>query len=278
MVRKFCRVTIIIITTEFIIAMNNSFAEITEDIMSEIMSNKSVNSENDSLEQNSLQHDGFVNQNQNNKDNAFVNPSNGKLIKKNLPLSGYDKATLEYNKGIEAVNRNQEIEAAAFFKKAIEEFPGHHKSRLHLIQLYQKIGWNDEIEKILQKGLDLDPEHKDFIKNLALLYQQKGQNRKALSVLLTMPDHHAHDADYLALLALAYLNADQADMAEKYYQLLLKSNKENPIWWLGLAICQNATGDYQNAVDSFSQAKNLGRFNTETLDYINNQIQKIKDY
>lgn len=260
-----------------ILGLNSSFAEISEDMLSEIMSNKPTELENQSTEKTDEQTDslGQPKRKGNNKINSTIEAS--KIIKKNLPLNREEKAIIEYNKGIEAINRNQEIEAASFFKKALEEFPYHHKARLHLVQLYQKIGWTDEIEKLLQKGLDLNPEHNDFIKNLALLYQQKGQNRKALSILLSMPEAQSHDSEYLSLLALAYLNADQGEIAEKYYQMLLHTNKENAIWWLGLAVSQSALGDYKNAIDSFTQSKHLGRFNTETLDYINNQIEKIKD-
>ena len=71
---------------------------------------------------------------------------------------------------------------------------------------------------------------------------------------------------------------DQAGMAVKYYQQLLGVNKENPIWWLGLAVSQDSSGNYKNAIDSFNQAKTFGRLNTEILDYINNKIEEIKQY
>jgi Tfp pilus assembly protein PilF len=82
----------------------------------------------------------------------------------------------------------------------------------------------------------------------------------------------------MELLALVYLNADQPDIAEKYYQQLVSSNKENSLWWLGLAISQDASGKYMNASESFNQAKQVGRFNTEILDYINNKIKEINKY
>lgn len=270
MVRKFGRITIILLAMLMLFWASSALSEINEDIMSEILSGKSREPEEETPEANTPKPIATSN-----NDNKHATNTVAKEI---LPLTQQDQAIIYYNKGLESMNRNQEIEATTFFKKALNEYPRHHKSRMQLVQLYQKIGWTDEVEKLLQTGLDIDPEHGDFIKNLAMLYQQKGQMRKSLSVLLTMPDSHVTQVDYLALLALAYLNADQSGMAEKYYQQLLSVNKENSIWWLGLAIAEDSSGKYKNAIDSFNQAKTLGRFNTEILDYINNKIEEIKQY
>lgn len=208
------------------------------------------------------------------KDNTVA--TNTAIVKEELPLSPQDQAIFDYNKGVELLTRGQDVDAAICFKRAIDANPKYHKARMQLVQIFQKIGWQDEVEKLLQAGLDLAPEHADFIKNLALLYSQKNQMRKALSVLLTMPESNVNQTDYLSLLALTYLNSDQPDIAIKYYQQLLGINKENPTWWLGLGVAQYTNGNYKKAVDSFNQAKTLGRFNTETLDYINNKIEQIK--
>ena len=270
MVRKFRRITIILLVFLLLFWTNFAWSDINEDMMSEIMSGKPIESADATTEISTITQPlpEITNSKQ-----AVTN-----IIKEQLPLTAQDQAIISYNKGLEAVTSNQEIEAVTLFKKALIEYPKHHKSRMQLISIYQKIGWNDEVEKLLQAGLDLDPEHADFIKNLALLYQQKGQMRKALSILLSMPDNQAAQPDYLALLALAYLNADQPGMAEKHYHKLITVNKENCIWWLGLAVAQDANGNYRKAIDSFNQAKTLGRFNTETLDYINNKMEEIKQY
>jgi MSHA biogenesis protein MshN len=212
----------------------------------------------------------------------FINGSfadNSSLVtKEELPLSEDQQALINYDKGLELLNKSQEVEAAVLFKKALEIYPKCHKARIQLVQFYKKIGWIDEVEKLLQTGLDLNPEHEDFIKNIAIIYNQKGHARKALSVLLTMPEYNCQKIDYLALLALTYLNSDQPDMAEKHYQQLLSFNKENSIWWLGLAVSQDVSGKYKNALESFNQAKTLGRFNSETLEYINNKLEQIKQH
>ena len=201
-----------------------------------------------------------------------------KIVKEELPLSPEEQASINYSKGIELLKKSQEVEAAVLFKKILDDLPKYHKARIQLVQLYQKIGWLDEVEKLLQIGLDFAPEHEDFIKNLAFVYHQKGQPRKALSILLTMSEQNSQQIDYVSLLALTYLNVDQADMAEKYYQQLLTFNKENPIWWLGVALAQDTNGKYKNAVESFNQAKKLSRFSAETLDYIHNKLEQIKQY
>lgn len=270
MVRKYRRITVILLTLSVLFWATAARSNLSEDMMSEILSGRSSDANNDDEHDSSTIADA-------------ANPGDPKntsvtIIKKELPLTPQDQAIIYYNKGIEALNNHQEIEATTFFKKSLTEYPKHHKSRMQLIQLYQKVGWTDEIEKLLIAGLDLEPEHSDFIKNLAMLYQQKGQMRKSLSILLSMPDPFSKQPDYLALLALAYLNANQADMAEKYYQQLLMFNKENSIWWLGLAVAQDANGYYKEALNSFNQAKTLGRFNTEILDYIYNKTEDIKQY
>ena len=218
----------------------------------------------------------YVSSVKNVKDNISATSNVANTIKEEVPLSAQDQAIIDYNRGVELLKKSQEVEAIVLFKRVLNELPKYHKARMQLVQIYQKIGWVDEVEKILQTGLDLDPENLDFIKNLAMLYSQKGGHRKALSVLLTMPESSSKQVDYLALLALAYLNIDQSDMAEKYYHQLLTFNKENPVWCLGLAVAEDSSGKYKSAAEHFNQAKNLGRFNAETLDYINNKLEQIK--
>lgn len=200
------------------------------------------------------------------------------ILRESLPLSPEQQALVNYKKGLELLKKSQEVEAAILFKKILEEVPKYHKARLQLVELYNKIGWLDEVEKLLQTGLELTPDHEDFIKYLAMVYNQKGHFRKALSVLLTIPEQGVQKIDYLSLLALTYLQADQPDMSEKHYHQLLEFNKENAIWWLGLAVAQDANSKYKNALESFSKAKDLGRFNSETLEYINNKLAQIKKY
>lgn len=208
-------------------------------------------------------------------DETSTTPS---VIKETVPLNLEESSRINYQKGLEALNTNQEIEAATLFKKALIDFSRNHKARIQLVTLYQKIGWTSETEQLLIEGLDLVPDHLDFIKYLGKHYQQTGQMRKSLSILLSMPDAGSKQIDYLALLALAYLNTEQSEVAEKYYRQLLILNKNNPAWYLGLALCQESNGVYMQSIDNLIKAKNIGRFNNETLDYINNKIQQLQNY
>lgn len=200
------------------------------------------------------------------------------VIKEQLPLTQEEYSEINYEKGLEALNNNQEIEAATLFKKSVIDYPKNHKARIQLIKLYQKIGWTSETEQLLMEGLNLVPEHVDFIKYLGKHYQQTNQMRKSLSILLTMPDPGSKDIDYLGLLALAYLNNEQPEIAEKYYQQLLIINKNNPIWHLGIALCQEGNGKYMKSIENLMIAKKNGRFNNETLEYIDRKIQQLQKH
>lgn len=210
--------------------------------------------------------------------NAEMQTNTSNIIKEPVPLTKEESSRINYEKGLEALSNNQEIEAATLLKKALIDYPKNHKARVQLIILYQKIGWTSETEQLLIKGLDLVPDHIDFIKYLGKHYQQTNQMRKSLSILLSMPDAGYKDTDYVALLALAYLNTEQPEVAEKYYQQLLILNKNNPIWHLGIALCQEANGNYMKSIENLIKAKKTGRFNNETLDYIDNKIQQLQNY
>lgn len=216
-------------------------------------------------------------------DNKNLNTTNliytsKNLNKENIPLTNQEQASIYYNQGLTALDNNQEIEATSAFKKALHQEPKYHKARIQLVQIYQKIGWHDENEKLLLEGLELAPQHSDFIKNLALLYQQTGRMRKSLSILLTMPENNIYQTDYLALLALAYLNTEHPDLAVNYYKKLLSINSNNSLWYLGLGIALEASGNYSNAIANLNKAKKIGRLNYETVDYINNRIAIMENY
>ena len=131
MVRKFGRITIILLAILMLFWASSALSEINEDIMSEILSGKSTEPEEETPEANTPKPIATSNNDTKHATNT--------VAKEILPLTPQDQAIIYYNKGLEAINRNQEIEATTFFKKALNEYPRHHKSRMQLVQLYQKL-------------------------------------------------------------------------------------------------------------------------------------------
>ena len=94
---------------------------------------------------------------------------------------------------------------------------------------------------MLASGLNQDPDISDWASLYARLMVDQGQANTALVVLERALPEIAQDNDYYALYAALLQREARHEEAIKNYKALLEHNPENGLWWMGLAISQDAS-------------------------------------
>jgi tetratricopeptide (TPR) repeat protein len=202
----------------------------------------------------------------------------GKFIKEKIPYSNNEQAIIDYKNAMQLLNNGDRMQASIFLHQVLEKAPSHTNARIELINYYRSIGEITKAEELLQQGLELNDKEPIYIKQQALLLNEKAKYNEALSLLLTMPKIKQDDLEYRVLLALTYLHEGIFDLAKNNYNKLLRLEPKNSNWRLGLAVSQDAMGDYSEALKNFIKARNLGGLNSDTIKYIQQRIDILQQH
>ena len=131
--------------------------------------------------------------------------------------------------------------------------------------------------QVLASGLSLNPGVSEWAKIYGRLLIERGQNRPALEAMqLALPDI-TDDLDYHAMYAALLQKESRHDMAIHTYTSLLRHRPNNSIWWMGLAISQDAMGDSDSALYSYNMALKGQSLDFELRRYILEQVQRLSN-
>ncbi|ASG02601.1 tetratricopeptide repeat protein [Vibrio anguillarum] len=151
-----------------------------------------------------------------------------------------------------AVDSNELKEALDAYSEVLRFTPDNELARQKLSALYYGKGDARKAFEILQSGIKLNHNGESLRIALAKLLIKEKQSEAALTPLVHLPDNAS--IDYLSLRAALAQKAKQDALALESYQRLVKLDAENARWWLGLAIAQERTMDFQAAKYTYQQA------------------------
>ncbi len=109
----------------------------------------------------------------------------------------------------------------------------------------------------------------------ARLFAQEGQNLNALQQLEQRNPTGAVRQPYLALQAALYQNSGQFAQAAETYRELVRMDKREPKYWLGLGVASEALGIKAEALQAFAAADQLAPENAAVAQYVKQRIQVL---
>ncbi len=164
-------------------------------------------------------------------------------IKKRLrPQSNEQLAEKQYQRGYALLQSGDKKGAEEAWRRALKIYGKHAASRESLAILYLSQSRHIEATEQLQKGLNANPGNG----KLALLYarmQLEGDDLKGAVITLerTMRSQ-SQSADYHAFLAAVYQRKGDFSKSITAYQVALKQQQNQPVWWMGLGISLESAG------------------------------------
>jgi hypothetical protein len=195
------------------------------------------------------------------------------------PSSGGSDANLIRSvAGVRRLYSQKKYQAAdAAILEIITDFPLNVEARSLYVSTLIARNRMDQAIQVLASGLSLNPGVAEWTKIYARLLIELGQTSRAIEAMeLALPEITA-DLDYYAMYAALLQKESRHDLAIETYKSLLLHKPNNSIWWMGLAISQDAISDSGNALYSYNMALKGQSMDFELRKYILEQIQRLSN-
>ena len=181
-----------------------------------------------------------------------------------------------YMAGLQQLQAGRVGAATASFKQAVIADPNRLDARLQLISLLQQQKKFAAAEKYTQQGLKLEPDNPVLRKLYARQLLQEHRQNKAIELLRVAPlPSLAQDPEYHALLAAALQAVGEYRSASTVYARLVKVRPQNGLWWLGMAVSLEQSGQRDEARGAYLKALTLPGLRPDLQDYIQGRLQAL---
>ncbi len=129
---------------------------------------------------------------------------------------------------------------------------------------------------MLLEGLRLQPGNSRLNNLYARVLAERGEPRDALAVLSNLSPPLAEDPDYHAFRAALLHKTGQYSKAAELYRRLLVVRPKAGVWWMGLAIALESSGDTEQALQAYRKAAGQVDMTVTLNRFVKDRIQQIE--
>ena len=162
------------------------------------------------------------------------------------------------------------------FAQVLLQDPLHDSARQALATLLLREKKNAEVERLLGERLALAPNHAAFAMTLARLQADRGDSEAAIDTLRIMLPSVRANASYHATLAALLARREQHAQAVTQYQAALRLAPQAGVWWMGLGMSLQATGNLADARDALRRARASGDLSPEVAAYVDQRLKQLQ--
>lgn len=203
-------------------------------------------------------------------------PLVNKVVTDETWLSVEDRANLAMQAGLKALQKNDTAAAEASFSHALILQPRLLKARLQLNTLLLARGKTEESYQLLQSGFQLEPANPELRLACARQLLERGEEEAALDLLQKQPLPELPDnLEYHALRAALFQENGRYQESASLYAALLQRRPEEPIWWLGMAVSFDQTGEFQQAKAAYAQALAIPGLRPDLENYVRDRLGNL---
>ena len=201
------------------------------------------------------------------------------LKKKHRPLNSKQMAEIAYQKGYKFLQQGRMREGKEYLREALSLYIPHTKAREMLAGIYIKSGHLISAAELLSEGVKVSPDYPLFAKLYARVLLE--QNNPALAVQILKRGSAAasinEEPDYYALLAATYQRVNQHHNAVDIYLQLVKVRPAAGVWWLGLGISLEKSGNNKEALEAYQRAQKTGSLKAGLVKFTNNRVAALSE-
>lgn len=181
-----------------------------------------------------------------------------------------------YQAGLQQLKTGHLNIAEESFAQALLINPKLLDARLQLVQILQQQMKLEKAEEQLLLGLSLLPGNTDLRKTYARLLLKNQRHAEALDILKTAPiPLMAQDMEYHALLAALLQESGQFTAASSIYSQLVQIRPQETVWWMGMAISLEQSGNFDQARNAYQKALSLPGLRADLRSYIQSRLQVL---
>lgn len=201
--------------------------------------------------------------------------TSGGMQKREVPLSGEQRAERAYQEGYDAIAAHRYRKAETSLRSALALAPGHIQAREMLVGVFISQGRWIEASEVLREGMSVAPQHHTFRKLYARSLMQMKREPQAIEVLSRNMPAAAQDPEHYAILAALYQRQANHTAAARTYAQILKVSPQMGIWWVGMGISLEALGQQAQAIEAYQQARITGSLNGDVARYTDNRLMAL---
>ena len=195
------------------------------------------------------------------------------VVKKTaVALSAKQQAQQGYQRALLLLEQGDQQGGGEQLAALVQRFPKHQASRYALAELVSKQGDRQRARTLLQQGLRLSPKYPPFTEMLAHIYVAEDNYPLALSTLQSSQPTMAENLEYYAFLAALHEHVGHYAKSASLYSVLLQHQPQNAIWWLGLAIALEGSGQAKQARHAYRKAELSQDLQPQLQNYIHKRL------
>lgn len=200
-----------------------------------------------------------------------------KVKKTHRPLNNKQLAEIAYKKGYKFLQQGRLRQGKEYLREALSLYIPHIKAREMLAGIYIKSGRFINAAELLSEGVKISPEYPLFAKLYARVLLEQNNPQLAIKILEQGTANTNVEPDYYALLAATYQRVKNHKKAIDIYLRLVKVRPAAGIWWLGLAISLEKSGQNKEALEAYQRAQKTGSLKAGLIKFTNNRVSALKE-
>lgn len=190
------------------------------------------------------------------------------------PATPRQRAEDAYRRATVLAQQGRVNEAIASLEQALAQDGRHGAARQTLVGLLLEQQRQQEAVEVLEEGLALDRKQPGLAMLLARLQVERAALPAAIQTLEASLSA-ARKPDYHAFLAALYQRAGQHPQALESYRQALRQSPRNGLWWMGMAISLQASGQDEDARSAFLRAQDSGMLSPELEAFVRQRLGQL---
>jgi tetratricopeptide (TPR) repeat protein len=189
-------------------------------------------------------------------------------------LTPEQKADRLFARAQQALSRHQRERGENLLRQALDEYARHVSARSQLAALHLSKQQEDKAERLLVEGLLTDSHQLALARPYAQLLAARNELIPALQTLDRAIGQRRADPETLALRAAILYRMGRHTESATDYQQALQLQPNQALWWTGLAVVLEQSGQSTRALEAYQRAAKLP-LDTPVKDYVKQRIQAL---
>lgn len=190
-------------------------------------------------------------------------------------LTPKQKAEHAFSMAQQALTAHQPQRGERLLRDTLNEFPGHASARTQLAALLVNRQQTDKAELLLADGLVTDPYNHDLARPYAQLLATRDALTPALEALDRAINQGRTDAESMALRAALLYRMNRPAESATSYRHALNDQPHRALWWTGLAVSLEQSGESMQALAAYRRAAQLP-LEKAVNDYVLQRVEQLR--
>ena len=177
-----------------------------------------------------------------------------------------------YRQALDVLRSGRQQEAVRLLLALVGSEPMHMEARLLAATTLHELGRAASARAVLEDGLARQPGNSALRSHYAKLLLAANRLEQALQVLKSNSPPMQHEPEYHAFIAALEQRRGNHTAAVAVYEQLLKHQSAQGVWWMGLAISLEASGNAEAAYTAYKTALGSGRLDTKLHSFVETRL------